>query len=64
MAPEVRPYFDKHFDRNKKADFESVLFPILAKKKQLSAVSIPTDCWIAVNNAKAYKQLVKRLETK
>ncbi len=64
MAPEVRPYFDKHFDLNKKADFESVLFPILAKKKQLSAVSIPTDCWIAVNNAKAYKQLVKRLETK
>jgi NDP-sugar pyrophosphorylase family protein len=64
LAPEAHPYFEKHFDLNKKADFESVLFPILAKKKQLTAVSIPTDCWIAVNNAKAYKQLVKRLETK
>lgn len=62
LTPDINPYFEKHFDLNKKADFESVLFPILAKKKQLSAVSIPSDCWIAVNNAKAYKQLVKRLE--
>ncbi len=62
LGPEVHSYFDKHFDLNKKADFESVLFPILAKKKQLSAVSIPSECWIAVNNAKAYKQLIKRLE--
>ncbi len=62
LGPGVHPYFEKYFDLNKKADFESVLFPVLAKKKQLSAVSIPSECWIAVNNAKAYKQLVKRLE--
>ncbi len=61
LSPEIYSYFDKYFDLNKKADFESVLLPILAKKKLLGAVSIPSDCWIAVNNAKTYKQLVKRL---
>lgn len=62
LSPQIYPYFDKYFDLSKKADFESVLFPILAKKKLLGAVSIPSHCWIAVNNAKTYKQLVKRLE--
>ncbi len=61
LSPEVYSYFDKYFDLKKKSDFESVLFPILAKKKLLGAVSIPSDTWIAVNNAKTYKQLLKRL---
>lgn len=61
LGPEIHPYFDKLFDLTKKADFESVLFPILAKNKQLSAVSISSDCWIAVNNSKSYKELIKRL---
>lgn len=61
LSPETYSYFDKYFDLNKKADFESVLFPILARKKLLGAVSIPSDSWIAVNNAKSYKELVKRL---
>lgn len=64
LSPETYPYFDKHFDLGKKADFESVLLPILAKKNLLGAVSIPSDCWIAVNNAKSFKELVKRLEKK
>jgi NDP-sugar pyrophosphorylase family protein len=64
LSPETYPYFDKYFDFGKKADFESVLLPILAKKNKLSAVSIPSKCWIAVNNAKSYKELVKRLEKK
>jgi len=62
LSPETYPYFDKHFDLGKKADFESVLLPILAKKNLLSAVSIPAGCWIAVNNVKSYKELIKRLE--
>ena len=61
LSPEVYRYFDRHFDLNKKSDFESVLFPILAKQKKLAAVSIPNNCWIAVNNAKSYKELIKRL---
>ncbi len=62
LSPEAYPYFDKYFDFGKKADFESVLLPILAKKNKLSAISIPSKCWIAVNNAKSYRELVKRLE--
>lgn len=64
LSPDTYPYFDKYFDFGKKADFESVLLPILAKKNKLSAISIPSKCWIAVNNAKSYKELVKRLEKK
>lgn len=62
LSPRVYDYFDKYFDLGKKADFESVLFPILAKKSLLGAVSIPADTWIAVNNAKSYKELLKRLD--
>lgn len=61
LSPQSYPYFDKYFDLNKKNDFESVLFPVLAKKNLLAAVSIPANCWLAVNNAKAYKELLKRL---
>jgi NDP-sugar pyrophosphorylase family protein len=61
FSPEIYKYFDKHFDLKKKADFEGILFPVLAKKNLLSAVPIPSKCWIAVNNAKSYKELVKRL---
>ncbi|KKW09498.1 MAG: hypothetical protein UY44_C0001G0063 [Candidatus Kaiserbacteria bacterium GW2011_GWA2_49_19] len=64
LSPESYPYFDKYFDLDKKTDFESVLFPILAKRNLLAAVSVPTNCWLAVNNAKAYKELIKRLELK
>jgi len=64
LSPGTYSYFDKYFDLKKKADFESVLFPILAKRKLLGAVSIPSNCWIAVNNAKSYKELVKRLGKK
>lgn len=64
LSPKAYSYFEKHFDFDKKADFESVLLPIFAKKKSLGAVSIPTSCWIAVNNSKSYKELLKRLEKK
>lgn len=62
MSPNSYSYFDKHFDLKQKADFESVLLPVLAKKSLLGAVSIPAGTWIAVNNAKSYKELLKRLE--
>ena len=62
LSPQSYQFFKKHFDLNKKADFESVLLPIFAKKRLLKAVSIPKDCWIPVNNAKNYKELLRRLE--
>jgi NDP-sugar pyrophosphorylase family protein len=64
LSPQSYPYLDKYFDLDKKTDFESVLFPILAKRNLLAAVSVPANCWLAVNNAKAYKELIKRLELK
>ncbi|MCL5781993.1 MAG: NDP-sugar synthase [Patescibacteria group bacterium] len=62
LSPQAYPFFDKYFDLTKKSDFESVLFPILSRKGLLGAVSIPANCWIAVNNAKSYKELLKRLK--
>lgn len=59
--PKSYPLFEENFDLEHKSDFEKVLFPILAEKDQLTAVSIPNDNWIAVNNLKAYNQLVDRL---
>jgi NDP-sugar pyrophosphorylase family protein len=61
FSPKAFKYFHKHFDLENKLDFESTLLPILAKKNQLNAVSIPKECWIAVNNAKGYKELLKRI---
>lgn len=61
LSPDSYTYFDKHFDLDKKIDFEGTLFPILAKNNLLTAVSIPASCWLAVNNAKAYRELLKRL---
>lgn len=61
LSPQSYQYFDKYFDLSKKTDFESALFPVLARKNLLAAVSIPANCWLAVNNGKAYKELLKRL---
>lgn len=62
FSPEVYPYFERLFDLTKRNDFEKVLFPVLAEEHKLYATSIPTDSWIAVNNAKAFKQLVELVE--
>lgn len=61
FSPENFEYFDKLFDLDKKNDFEKILFPILAKDRKLYAVAIPNECWLAVNNLKAYKQLVDHI---
>lgn len=61
FSPQTFEYFDKMFDYSKKSDFEKELFPVLSKERKLNAVSIPQECWIAVNNPKSYKELLKRL---
>ena len=63
FSPESFEYFDKLFNLNKKSDFEKILFPILAEEKKLYAVAIPNECWLAVNNLKAYRGLVNHLTT-
>jgi NDP-sugar pyrophosphorylase family protein len=64
LSPKVYPMFSELFDYEKKSDFEKVLFPILAERKQLYATSIPTNCWVAVNNPKSYNELLSRLGLK
>jgi NDP-sugar pyrophosphorylase family protein len=64
LSPKVYPLFTELFDYEKKSDFEKVLFPILAGKKQLYAMSIPANCWVAVNNPKSYNELLSRLHLK
>ena len=61
LDPKVFSYFDELFDLTKKSDFEQILFPILSKEKKLYSVSIPHENWIAVNDLKAYKKLIKEL---
>lgn len=61
MSPGTYNYFLKNFDYSKKSDFEKVLFPILSSEGKLSAVSIPEDNWLAVNNLKAYNKLLQVL---
>jgi mannose-1-phosphate guanylyltransferase / phosphomannomutase len=61
FSPEAKEYFDKMFDYSEKQDFEKLMFPVLADEEKLNAVSISNDCWLAVNNPKSYKQLLKAL---
>lgn len=61
FSPDVFPYFKELFSLEEKSDFEKVLFPVLSRENRLFATSIPNECWLAVNNPKAFKQLVKYL---
>lgn len=62
FSPKCYSLFGENFDLEHKSDFESVLFPIIAKKRKLYAVSIASETWLAVNNLKAYKELVRVLK--
>ena len=62
FSPTCFSYFRRLFSLEKKSDFEKVLFPALAEENKLYAVSIPSSDWLAVNNLKAYKQLLAYLE--
>lgn len=61
FSPEVYGYFERLFDLTGKADFESVLFPVLSAERRLYATQISSDCWIPVNDLKSMRQLIERL---
>jgi len=60
--PKTYSYFKKLFSLTEKTDFEKVLFPVLSNEHKLYSVSIPNDNWLAVNNLKAYNQLIDMLQ--
>lgn len=61
FSPDVYPYFRAQFSLAEKSDFENVLFPILASEGKLWSAGLTKGLWIAVNDAKTYKQLVNEL---
>lgn len=61
FSPEAFPYFREQFSLTEKSDFENVLFPILAEEKKLWSAGLMKGLWIAVNDAKSYKQFVEEL---
>jgi NDP-sugar pyrophosphorylase family protein len=62
FSTEAHHYFIEYFDLSKKADFESVLFPVFSKTHQLYSFVIPHSNWISVNDPKGYQALAKALE--
>ena len=62
FGTEAHDYFIKHFDLNKKTDFESILFPMFSEKHQLYSFVIPHNNWISVNDPKGYQVLLRALE--
>ncbi len=61
FAPQAYEYFRQNFSLTEKSDFENVLFPILAGEDKLWSAGLTKGLWIAVNDAKSYKQLVTEL---
>ena len=59
FSPSVYDYFTRLFDLTKKIDFESVLFPLLAKERRLYSFMIPGRCWLSVNDPKALAKLIE-----
>lgn len=61
FSPDAYPYFRQHFSLTEKLDFENILFPILASENKLWSAGLTRGLWIAVNDAKTYKQLISEL---
>ena len=62
FAPAAFSYFRQYFSLTEKSDFENVLFPVLAQEGKLWSAGLTKGLWIAVNDAKTYKQLVQELQ--
>ncbi len=61
FSPQITDYFLKMFNVKEKVDFESVLFPVLAKEGKLFAKVIPHQAHIAVNDPKNYKRFLEAI---
>lgn len=64
FSPSVYDYFTRLFDLSKKVDFESVLFPLLARDRRLYSFMIPGRCWLSVNDPKALAKLIEIIQGK
>jgi NDP-sugar pyrophosphorylase family protein len=57
LSPQAFAMFPQLFPLDQKIDFEAVIFPILAEKKQLFTAFIPHENWLSVNDPKAWQKL-------
>jgi mannose-1-phosphate guanylyltransferase len=62
FSPGVYDYFFKLFDLTKKVDFESILFPLLARERILYSFMIPGRSWLSVNDPKALAKLIELVQ--
>lgn len=62
FAPGAYESFLSIFGPNVRTDFESELFPVLAREGTLYSAFIPRDSWLQVNDPKAWNRLVEMLE--
>ncbi|HEU5121515.1 MAG TPA: NDP-sugar synthase [Candidatus Saccharimonadales bacterium] len=63
FSPQVFSRFKELFSLTEKNDFEQILFPLLAQEGLLWSAGLLDGVWIAVNDLKSYKQLIKKLES-
>jgi NDP-sugar pyrophosphorylase family protein len=61
FSPSAYYLFEAHFGFGVKSDFESMLFPILVAERKLYTVFIPSECWLQVNDPKAWRKLIRSL---
>jgi mannose-1-phosphate guanylyltransferase len=59
FAPAVYDLFDQLFDLTVRTDFEGVLFPVLARQRQLYSAIIPSETWFQVNDPKSLQRLIE-----
>ena len=59
FSPPVYELFDELFDLKVRTDFEGVLFPVLARQRQLYSAIIPTETWFQVNDPKSLQKLME-----
>lgn len=61
--PEVYDYFRKLVSLDVESSFENVVCPIIAKEERLSAINIPTETWIPVNDLKGIEEAAAALKS-
>lgn len=61
FSPSIYPLFEEHFGPGVRSDFESVLFPVLVSRRKLYTMFIPSECWLQVNDPKAWNKLVNSM---
>lgn len=61
FEPKVFDLIEEMIDlnQNKSIEFESIVFPKLAKDSKLYSLILPTGSWIAVNDIKSYEKALK-----